>query len=247
MVMIARNAKTTLFASLIALLMVPLASGSTFADPTEDPRLEKIGELEDKYEKLKKATRSADKQQEYSDVLERLDLSKRWIILDNNGQGTSDEANAIAEELMESLPNEKNYVESTDADNLPRAFVTYQTTSQTRQNCHIQGTDFGSVSGSIYSSYTWSYLVAHSNYPSAIYDGNIITCSGTDFDETVVTYSKVIDPRDNCVQRVTVSSTGTVGSYCSDLTTGTLVLITANAFYDGQWFALPNAITFALI
>ena len=139
------------------------------------------------------------------------------------------------------------YVDNTSANNVPRASVSYQTTSHTRDNCETQGTDFGSVNGSIYSTATWSYLTAHSNYPSNIHDGNIITCSSTEFDETVIAYVDVTDPRDHCIQRVTTSSTGTVTSFCYELDTGTLLLITGNAFYDGNWFAIPNVVTFVLI
>ena len=195
----------------------------------------------------KYATTNAEARGEYGAVIERLDTAERLIILENDGRADTDEASALLAKLLEDVPTEGKNTIDAEAYTQGHTYDTYTTTSQTRFNCHTQGTDFGKVTGSVTGYVGWSYLVSTSAYPAYISDGTVGQCENTSFSRTTVTYNLVTDPESVCIHYITSSPTGTVGGTCDEFGIGSLILIVANATYDDTVFKLPNAFTFVLV
>lgn len=225
--------------------VTPLMLWDALAEP--DIRLTKIAELKEEYtERLKYAT-TPEERGEYKAIVERLGIAKQLIILENNGQASTDEAQILLSQMLKDVPTEPENTTDTDASaqaKIKYTHNTYTTTSQTRSNCHTQGTDFGKATGSVTAYSDWSYLVTTSVYPSYISDGPVGQCENTSFSKTIVVYNLVIDPEKVCIHTITSSSTGTMGSTCDEFGMGSLLFITSNAFYNGEVFTLPNAFTF---
>lgn len=187
---------------------------------------------------------------EYKAVVERLDIAERLIVLEKNGQVDTDEVQTLLAQMLEGVPTEAESTTGANASAQAKqgyTYSTYTTTSQTLPNCDTQGTDFGKATGSVTGYIGWSYLATTSVYPSYISDGMVGQCENTSFSKTVVVYSLVIDPEKACIHEITSSSTGSMGLSCDEFGMNSLIFISANAFYDGEAFKIPNAFTFVLI
>ena len=235
------------------LAVTAVAVGDIRADTNEDaneetdPRRDKIDELQEEYEAKRDAARDSDERQEYEDVLERLSLSKKLIILENAGEGSSNEARGLLAELLAHMPDTGEAVDTTATEqSSARGYNCYATTVQERDNCYEAGDDTGQVTGSITSYTNWSYLVATSHYSDEVYDGNIETCTSTDHDDTVVTFNHIVHPLLTCILTIE-SHDGTKCGSCGMFGTNSIILVTANAYYDGDAFKIPNAYTFVIV
>ena len=225
-----------------------LMSQNTLAE--SDARLIKIAELKEEYMEKTNSATDSEVRSEYEVVVERLDIAERLIVLENDGQSDTDEAQALLAQMLEDVPTEAENAIGATASAYAKhghVYITYTTTSQTRANCHTQGTDFGKATGSVTGYIDWSYLVTTSVYPSYISDGTVGQCENTSFSKTVVVYNLVIDPGKVCIHQITSSSTGSMGKECDEFGIGSLIFISANAFYDHEEFKIPNAFTFVII
>ena len=233
---------------MVVLAATPMRSWNALAEP--DIRLTKIAELKEEYTKRVNSATTAEAQGEYEAIIERLGIAEQLIVLENNGQAHTDEAQALLAQMLEGVPTEAENTIDADASTQSKkkyTYTTYTTTSQTMSNCHTQNTDFGKATGSVTAYTDSSYLVTTSVYPSYISDGTVGQCENTSFDKTVVVYNLVIDPKKACIHEVTSSSTGTMGKKCDKFGMGSLLFIAANAFYDDEAFQIPNAFTFLVI
>ena len=238
----------------VALLVItilaatPIMSWNASAD--QDIRLTKIAELKEEYTERANSATNADEQSGYKVILERLGIAERLIVLENNGQANTEEAQMLLTQMLKDVPiNAENTInaETTTQAKKNSTHSTYTTSSQTRSNCSTQGTDFGKATGSVTAYAGSSYLVTTSVYPSYVSDGTVGQCEDTSFSETIVVYSLVINPKKVCIHEITTSSTSTLGAECDKFGMYSLLLITSNAFYDDDAFKIPNAFTFLII
>ena len=260
--------KTILFASLIAAMILPfsgmnVADAVLNENANEHANAkEKIKSLKDKAQKEKANT---DKEKvEKQKRIERLDLAEKLINLQSQNKGQSVEAKEIRKNLIDKM-QEYTFNEIVDApfdgqfpnsekslsigsellvmDNVDSAITqagsgvtrNFDTSNIYRTDC--SQTKYGDSHGTIIAwntnSYVQGFLVGSSDYPSS----TTVNCSNKSFDAGNIWYYDVYAPWETCIQIFDSSHYSRAG-YCSGLQTNDLLLVEAQAWYQGNIWSL---------
>lgn len=247
---IKNTTKIILFASLIAALILPF-SAMDFAEADDKGKKiqDKIKELKTNAENKKpKNQKDIDKNNKY---IERLTIAEKLIALENAGKGDSNKANKLRIKLiteLEKLPKSEMVYDDVAKDagkgdtndakiNAKlygqKAYATstnFDTSNIIRSDCGAGS--WGDSHGYITSWFTHSQviasLVSSTDYPSSI----TVNCSTKNFDDGYINFYDFSNPAGTCFTDFD-SSNYIRSGYCDHMTIGHLVLINAQASYQG--------------
>jgi hypothetical protein len=230
-----KTIKTTLFASLIVALILPV-SGMPFAQAQEQTTEEKLAQLQEYREQIQNETTKKNSE-ENNIVIERLDILEEMLTVKMlSEEGTLNQA--YSAKYTSFLLKQIEATFDDDAISLSAAatqsFLTitpYQTSTQTNFNCDDVQNDIGYNWGSITGiDFIESYVVNVQGYPDHI-DHLDTWCTERTFDSGY-TVTRNISTGQACTSNFTSANDADNG-YCAKFGFGAPVLITANAWYDG--------------
>ena len=248
---ITNKTKTILFASLIAAMILPFST-MDFADADDEGKKihDKIKELKTNAEnRSPENQKDVDKNNKY---IERLSIAEKLISLENKGEGDSDKAEKLRTKLIEELeklpkkelvyddvPKNAGKGDTNDAEVNAKLYgqkayaatTNYDTLNIGRSDCG--NTSWGDSHGYITSWFTHSQvigsLVSGSDYPSS----TTVNCTTKNFDYGWINYYDISDPLGTCFSGFD-SSHYIQSGYCDHMKIGDLVLINAQASYQGN-------------
>lgn len=240
--MTARGIKTVMSASLVVALMLSLSlSGSVRAtnnEQSEDPRLEKLAELERHYTAERSDNGKPSEELEAINVaLDRIQLARDFVILENSGQADSIEAQEKIQQLAAYQEGIK-YKRAASTDNhLQWSYDTYETSTVTRDRCFSPQDDEGSASGTITGYSSSAYLVGTLSYPDDITTGSGLNCTYKDWESAAMSFVRVDNPLLGCIMDEFTSEADTESGLCYDLEQYDVVLATVGSSkYEGTEF-----------
>ncbi len=234
-----KNAKTILFASLIAAMILPF-SGMISAEveqSTEEKTKQKIKEEILKHE-LATSLSETDRYE-----LKQLKLADEWLKARDNGD--REQMDRIMAEITKDFPKSEDYtlaVDDTKSDLSSSSTIgpiDWQGSTEKNYNCASQSDDLGDAYGTVtaYGSggtpgAGWSYWGSNMDYTSVISDPYWPGCADKSWDHAVTNIVHVFNGAQNCKIDTYSSSTDGEGKVCYDIEGGFLVVVESQSFYS---------------
>lgn len=243
--MTTKNAKTILFASLIATMIIPV-SATIFAYADNNQSVQVVDGVTKNYINAKineLSTKKSSTDKDLSD-LNKLQLIKKWIKATE--RGNVEKARDLAAQITADFPSDDEYTAATqNPDGMIGKnyhYVQYTGSIEKHWDCRDDSDLLGNVEGSLTGYSSSLYIVSDMDYPDEITDGPMgLNCTTPDWERSKAKYTETLDLSSNCVIESFSSAGDTEGLYCNELSAGSLVWVQAQAWYDDDIIFSPWA------
>ena len=239
--MIFRNVKTALFVSLIAAMVLPFSMMDYTEAQTSNDRAKLVKHKNALVAQLK-TTDNEKERAEIQVVIDRIDLVLALLQVKEDlrrsaigGESADEQTRSLLNQISTTYDeSEAQTLKATSSSsNVTRAgTANFQTSTQTKFNCDTISTQTGYNWGTVRGvDLVESYLVARQGYPSSIAVMENNYCTVKNFDNGYVKFRDILDGV-MCTAPLTHANDVERG-FCYQFGTGTPILITSYAWYDG--------------